>query len=240
MYKHKKILAIVPARGGSKGIPKKNIKMLCGKPLIFWSINAGKRSKYIDKLIVSTDSLEIAEVAKQFHAEVPFIRTAELASDTASSIDVIINALDFLAARNEKFDYVLLLEPTSPLRTVEDIDLAIERLLSNKIAKSIVSVAKTESSHPAFCVTIDKDGLAKPFLKKDIKHVRRQELDEVYYLDGTLYFSEVDFLREKKTFYHDKTLIYVVERYKYLEVDEEMDLVCIEALMNWKKEAYLK
>jgi len=236
MINNKKVLAVIPARGGSKGIPSKNIKVLHGKPLIAWSIDEGKKSKYIDKLIVSTDSEKIAEVAKKYGAEVPFMRPAELASDTATSISVMFHALDFLEEQNEKYDYVIMLEPTSPLRTVEDIDIALERLADNKSAKAIVGVAKLEAGHPEFNVTIKEGGFIKPFLGGDVVIVkRRQDLDDIYFFEGTVYISDVDTLRQKKTFYHELTLAHIVEKYKSFEIDEEMDLIIIEALMKYKE-----
>ncbi|MBN2458161.1 acylneuraminate cytidylyltransferase family protein [Candidatus Woesearchaeota archaeon] len=238
MYKNIRVLAVVPARGGSKGIPKKNIIELNGKPLIAWTIEAGKQTTYIDRMIVSTDSKEIAEVAKRFKADVPFIRPDYLSSDTASSVDVLLHAIDYLEEKGEIYDYIMLLEPTSPLRTTEDIEKSIEMLESNTDAESIVGVAKAESSHPLFSVTITDSGFIRPFSGEELKHIRRQDIKDVYFLEGTIYTSKIDALRKRKTFYHERTLPYIVERYKQFEVDEETDLVCIEALMRYKKDVY--
>jgi len=122
MYKGKKILALIPARGGSKGLPGKNIKPLLGKPLIAWTIEQAKASKYVDRVVVSTDDDEIAEVAIRYGAEVPFLRPKELARDDSPTIDAILHALDFFSDKGERFDLLALLEPTSPLRDSEDID----------------------------------------------------------------------------------------------------------------------
>lgn len=240
MYLNKKFLAIIPARGGSKGLPGKNIRLLNGKPLIAWSILAAKKSKYLDRVIVSTDSEEIATVAQQWGADVPFLRPAELATDTTSSIDVILHAIDTLAAggAGETFDYIVLLEPTSPLRTVTDIDAAIERLLSHHGAEAIVSVAKAEASHPQFHLRIGTSSFIEPFMGEEIKHLPRQKIADVYFPEGTIYISSIFALRAKHAFYHNRTLAYVVQRYQQLEIDEEMDLVCAEALMKHKKEQY--
>lgn len=238
MYHNKKFLAIIPARGGSKGLPGKNIRSLNGKPLIAWSIHAAQKSRYLDRTVISTDSDEIASVARQWGADVPFLRPAALATDTASSIDVILHVLDALAAQGETYDYVVLLEPTSPLRTAADIDAAIEQLLSNSSAEAIVSVAKAEASHPQFHVKIGAAGFLEPYLGGEIKHVPRQKIADAYFPEGTIYISSVSALRSKCAFYHDKTLPYVVQRYQQLEIDEEMDLVCAEALMKYKKEYY--
>lgn len=148
MYKDKKILAIIPARGGSKGLPGKNIKPLLGKPLIGWTIEQALTSKYIDEIFVSTDSREIADVAETFGVQVPDLRPEELANDTASSMDFILYTLHLLEKRGKNFSYIVLLEPTSPLRDVMDIDYAIEKLVTIEEAESIVGVCKTEAVHP--------------------------------------------------------------------------------------------
>jgi len=235
MYKNKKILAVIPARTGSKGLPKKNIQMLNGKPLIAWSIEQGHKSKYIDKLIVSTDGEEIAEVARTYGAEVPFMRPKELASDTAKSEDVLIHAINFFKEKGEKFDYIVLIEPTSPLRTVDDIDKPLEILIDHKEAKAIVSVAPLEAAHPEFTVTIQENGLIKPYLGSSrIKSKRRQDLDDVYFFEGTIYISHIPIFEEIKGFYHELTLAYVVDIFKSFEVDKKKDLVIIEALMKYE------
>ncbi len=238
MFKDKKILAVVPARAGSKGLPGKNIRSVAGKPLIAWTLEAAKQSPYIDKVIVSTDGFDIAEVAKTFGVDVPFMRPEHLASDTASSLDVLFHAIDFFAQRGETFDYIIMLEPTSPLRTVEDINLAIEKLASHPTAKAIVGVAATESAHPDFTVVTTETGLIKPFTDGSglgapgVAVKRRQDLAHVYFPEGTIYISDIPTLRERNTFYHDLTLAHPVDRYKQFEVDEEMDLVVISALLK--------
>lgn len=130
MYNGKKILALVPARAGSKGLPGKNVRLLLNKPLIAWSIEAGLRSKYVDRVIASTDGEDIASVAGEYGADVPFLRPAELALDSSPSIDFILHTLDWLQLHKDIYEYLVLLEPTSPLRDSEDVDLAIEALLN--------------------------------------------------------------------------------------------------------------
>lgn len=236
MYKYKKILALIPARGGSKGLPGKNIRLLAGKPLIAWSIEQAKGSKYLDKVVVSTDYENIAKIAEQFGAEVPFIRPAELAADDSSSIDVIFHAIDFLKNTGQQFDYIALLEPTSPLRESADIDNAIENLIDKNEAKAIVGVSKLESAHPEFNVLINNEnGFIKKYLdNSSIRVLRRQELPDVYFFEGTIYISDIDFLAQKRTFYHELTLPYVVPRWKSMEIDEICDLIMAEALLNAK------
>lgn len=237
MYKNKKILGLIPARGGSKGLPGKNIRLLLRKPLIAWTIEQALRSKYLDDIVLTTDDRRIAATGKKFGAEVPFMRPASLATDRAKSIDVIIHALNWLKEHGRNYDYIVLLEPTSPLRETIDIDRAIEQLLNNSVgAVSIVGVSQVEATHPAFDVKIDQRGLLKPYEQKKFSVKRRQDLDPLYYFEGTVYVSEVKVLYERLSFYHDKTLPYIVPRWKAPELDEVVDFYCIESIMkNLKK-----
>ena len=139
MYQNKKVLAIIPARGGSKGIPHKNIISLCGKPLIAYTIEAANQSTYIDTVIVSTDDVDIQRISEQYGALVPFLREAKIASDEATTISVVVDAVKRLEVNGEKFDVVILLQPTSPLRTAEEIDVAIDIFFQNNM-QGIVSV----------------------------------------------------------------------------------------------------
>lgn len=236
MINGKNIIAIIPARGGSKGLPGKNIKELCGKPLIAWSIESGLGSKYIDEVMVTTDSEEIAGVAREFGASVPFIRPAELASDTATSFDVIDHAISFYANNlHKKFDYIVLLEPTSPQRDEEDIDRAIEQLLSNSQASAIVGICKTESQNPAFLVRKTSDNIIVGYENQDMKILRRQDIGDVYFFEGSVYVSATDAYLSRKTFYHERTLGYEVPKWKSLEIDDLDDFVMVEALMKHKE-----
>jgi CMP-N,N'-diacetyllegionaminic acid synthase len=234
MINRKAILAIIPARSGSKGLPHKNVVDLCGKPLLGWPIQAAMKSKYVDKVIVSTDDEDIAKTARAEGAEVPFIRPAELASDTATSISVIEHAISFHKSHGQNYDYIILLEPTSPLTDSEDIDKAMELLDSSRtIADAIVGVSKLEQSHPLFTVVIDDQGLIKPFYKQDYATpIRRQDLSTHYFFDGSLYISDKSVLLERKSFYHDRTLPYIVPKWKAFEVDDLVDLICIKAIMH--------
>lgn len=234
MIANKTILAIIPARGGSKGLPGKNIIELCGKPLIVWSIEAGLGSKYVDEVMVTTDSVEIAEVAKRYGASVPFMRPAELATDTATTFDAIQHAIESYKERFQKtFDYVVLLEPTSPLRDSDDIDIALNKLDSNrKKADSIVGVSRVESAHPVFDVKINNDGLIEPYIGKTFNVLRRQDIEDLYFFEGSVYISDVEVLMKKGSFYHERTIPYIVPRWKSLEIDEMVDLITAEAIMN--------
>ena len=236
MYKGKNILGLVPARGDSKGLPRKNIKPLLGKPLIAWTIEQALTNKYLDRVVVSTDDKEIAEISKKYGAEVPFIRPKELARDDSTTIDVVLHTLNWFENAGEKYDYLALLEPTSPLREKNDIDKCIELLINNEAAKSIVSVSKLESAHPEFNIVIDKKS---GFIKKidgttEFKGLRRQDLQDIYFFDGTIYISEISTLKIKRTFYHKFTISYIVPRWKSLEIDELSDIICAEALLKSK------
>jgi CMP-N,N'-diacetyllegionaminic acid synthase len=234
MIKDKRILALIPARGGSKGLPGKNILPLLGKPLIAWTIENALLSKYLDKVLVSTDYQEIAEIARKFGAEAPFLRPAELATDQSPTIDTIFHALDFFENQGLHFDYLALLEPTSPLRKEGDIDKAIEILYENDaIADSVVSVGEVHMEHPAIIKKI-VNGLVKPFLEKSETVLRRQDLQEVYFPYGVIYLSKTDKLRELKTFYQERTLPYFIDRWQNYEVDDIFDLVCIEGILKYK------
>tara|TARA_Y100000591_G_C21839645_1_gene704800 strand:- start:1605 stop:2324 length:720 start_codon:yes stop_codon:yes gene_type:complete len=235
MIDGKTILGLIPARGGSKGLPQKNILPLLGTPLISWSIKSAESSKYIDKCIVSTDDNEIAQTAESYGGEVPFIRPEYLANDETSTIDVIIHAVNYFQEMSIVFDYLILLEPTSPLRETQDIDRAIEMLHEKREkADSIVGVSKVEATHPAFDVTIGEKGLIKPYLAKSFKVFRRQEIQDLYFFEGTVYISKTEVLINRKSFYHDRTLPYIVPRWKSIEIDEKMDLMIAETLLKNK------
>jgi N-acylneuraminate cytidylyltransferase/CMP-N,N'-diacetyllegionaminic acid synthase len=236
MINNKKIIAVIPARSGSKGLPNKNVRELGGKPLIFWTIQAAKQSKYLDEIVVSTDSDQIAKIAAEYGAHVPFIRPKELALDTTPTIDVIKHSLDFFREElNKDFDYTMLLEPTSPLRDVSDIDCALEDLEKNIDATSLVGVALTEVQNPAFLVKIDPSGYLRNLNNETIQPVRRQDIDAVYFLEGSVYVSETIQLEKFNSFYQNKTIGMVIPKWKSLEIDDLEDFIMVEALMRHKE-----
>lgn len=242
MYNGKRILAIVPARGGSKGLPGKNIKPLCGKPLIGWTIEQARQSSYIDDIFISTDSQQIADVAQSYLGEGSIIelRPAALAADATPSSAFIVYTINKLSAEGKNFDYFILLEPTSPLRDVSDIDKSIEQLINHPYAESLLSVVKAEDAHPAFMVTIAEDGVMKPYLHGAVGGTRRQDISDVFYFEGTVYISKCSTYLERQNFLHDKTLSYVVPKWKSFEVDDIVDFVVIEALMKEKLKGNIK
>lgn len=217
MINGKSILAIIPARGGSKGVPRKNIRELAGKPLIAWTIEEAQKSKYIDRVIVSTEDPEIIRVAQSWNCEVPFVRPKELALDETPTSKVIIHALNNLP----KHDYVLLLQPTSPLRTVEDIDGCIQYCEEHR-AVSCVSVTEPDKS-PYWMFVLDSMGRMKPLLAQECFMTRRQDLPTVYAINGAIYMARYDWFLQYETFLHEQTLGYVMPRERSLDIDTEFD-----------------
>lgn len=229
-----KVLALIPARAGSKGLPGKNIRPLHGKPLLAWPIAAAKASRYVDKVVVSTDSAEFADIALAHGAEIPTLRPPEFAADTSPSSAAVIHMLDHLAVQGEVFDYLLLLEPTSPLTEGSDIDAAMEALHTNRQdGDALVSVSELVTTHPAFAVKRDEHGRIEPYAAVDFTRLpRRQDIDALYALDGSMYISAVDRYRETLSFCHDRTLSHVMPAYKAHEVDSLIDFICIEAILS--------
>lgn len=234
MIHGKSVLALIPARGGSKGLPRKNLMPLSGMPLVGWPIRAARNSSYIDRVLVSTEDREIADRALELGAEVPFLRPAELANDTASSASVIEHAVAFLEAQGDSYDYLVLLEPTSPLTEAADVDRALELLGDRRgIADAIVGVSRVEAAHPLFDVVLNDEGLIEPYAAGSFSSVlRRQDLPELYFMEGSLYISDLAVFLKRKSFYHDRTLPFMVPKWKSLEVDDLVDFVCIEAIMR--------
>lgn len=232
MINNKKVLGIIPARGGSKGLKNKNVLNLNGYPLIYWPIKALKNSKYVDKFILSSDSKKITKIANKYKCPTPFLRPKSLAKDTSSTIDVVIHAIDYFKSKNLYFDYVILLEPTSPLTSSDDVNKAIEKLDKNKKAHSIVGISKNINQHPSFTVSLSNKKYLK-FLDKKFK--RRQEISDLYFLDGSLYISKVEALMKYKSFYHNKTLGFIMPKWKSFEIDDYIDFLIISTLMKNKK-----
>jgi len=224
----KKILAIIPARGGSKRVPKKNIKILAGKPLIAYSIEHAKLSKYINRTIVSTDDDEIAKIAKKFGAELPFLRPKELAGDYVKDFPVFEHALNWLS-ENESYkpDIVVQLRPTSPLREVEDVDGAIELLMRNPDTDSVRTVIEPASS-PYKMYKIDADGFLEKFIdlhgEEESNNLPDQKLPKVYRHIGTADVIWAKTIFDKKEMSGGKMLPYVVEKaYSGINTPEDWD-----------------
>ncbi len=229
----KKILGIILARGGSKGIKDKNIIKFGNKPLIKWTFDAAKKSKKISKLILSTDSKKIASLAKKNKIEVPFLRPKKLASDKSKSIDAIEHAINFFKKQGVFFDYIVLLEPTSPLRSTLDIDKSINQMIRNK-ADSLVSVCRVDEINPSFLFK-KKNKKLQPLEKKISNHLRRQDVEPIYFLEGTIYISKTLVLFEKRSFCHSNTIAFEVPKWKSLEIDDKTDLEIGKSILKQRK-----
>jgi len=220
------ILAIIPARGGSKGIPRKNIKPLMGKPLIGWSIDAAKQASCIDHIIVSTEDQEIASVARELGADVPFMRPADLAADDTPGIAPVLHAISQLP----DYEWVLLLQPTSPLRSAEDID-GVWQFCQERGAPSAVSVCEV-GKHPYWMYRCNAAQLLEPFIKGRPDVTRRQDLPPAYALNGALYLAKTDWLLEQQNFIGPETLGYIMPPERSVDLDAPQDWRWIEFLIE--------
>ena len=214
----KTVLAVIPARGGSKRLPNKNILDLAGKPLITWSIKAGIKSEYIDKVVVSSDSDDILNISQKNGADI-IKRPKDLASDKATSFDAIKHTIENI---NESFDYVILLQPTSPLRNDIHIDEALE-LFFKKKANAVISVCETDHS-PLWSNTLPKDGSMERFIDDKIKNLRSQDFPTYYRLNGAINICRTDKLLEEKTFFiKDNIYAFKMDRESSVDIDEKID-----------------
>jgi CMP-N-acetylneuraminic acid synthetase len=232
MINAKTVLAIIPARGGSEEIPGKNIKLLGGKPLVSWTIEAAKKSKFIDKVIVSTDSEEIANIAKGCGAEIPFMRPSELATDTALVVDVILHILHWFEENDKKYDYFILLQPTSPFRTAMHIDQALDQVFRTPEAQSLVSV-KIVNESPYSMKKINSKGFMGNFLS-DYKQYssRRQDKPKVFIVNGAIYICEWNVYLKDKSFYKRNCLPYIMDGKNSLDLDSLLDWKLAEMLLS--------
>jgi len=230
MYNDKNFLALIPARGGSKRLPGKNIRELCGEPLINWTIKSALNSKYIDEIIVSSDSDEILNIASSVDIKT-LNRPSHLAKDDSSTIDVVLHSLQNLP----KFDYVIVLQVTSPLRSSKNIDEAIE-LLDKKNADAVISVCAT--SHPPFWSnTLDDSQSMENFLPQNIINKRSQDFEKYYRINGAIYICDTNIAKEHQTLFPKKnTFAYIMSRELSIDIDEEIDfLFCENYLRNTKR-----
>lgn len=232
MYQNQRILALIPARGGSKGIKDKNIINLNGAPLISYSIKEALKSKYIDETIISTDSERIAEVAKSLGGRIPFMRPDELATDQAKTIDVVLHAIKELESRGEYYDVLVLLQPTQPLRTAIDIDDAIEYFFE-KNEKGLVSVSLVDD-HPILIRTLAKDGTLTSLLSEN-STCRRQDMQRYYKVNGCIYINQVRELT-KETSLNDNPIGYIMEPSHSVDIDESKDLYLAEYYLTHREE----
>lgn len=225
-------IAIITARSGSKGLPDKNIMPLCGKPMIAYSIEAALDSGLFSTVMVSTDSEGYAEISRSCGAEVPFLRGDELASDTASSWDVVLDVLDNYEKRGKRFDTFCLLQPTSPMRTSDDI-IEAYRIYNDNNAFSVVAV--TELEHPiAWCGTLKEGGSLDGFMERN-RGGRRQVQEKAYRPNGALYIVDVQDFRKDHFLYRKGAYAYIMPQERSVDIDTEFDYEFVEFLMRKKQ-----
>jgi N-acylneuraminate cytidylyltransferase len=212
----KKVLAVIPARGGSKGVPRKNIRKVAGKPLIAYTIEAALYSRYLDKIVVSSEDDEILSVAKEWGAEI-LVRPAELAQDDTPGTEPVLHAIDACPG----YDYAVLLQPTSPLRTTQDIDAVIDRCIALK-ALACVSVCEVQEN-PCWMFTLDNSMKMARLVPGQLP-TRRQDLQTVYLLNGAVYVAEIEWLVLGRSFISEQTVAYVMPVDRSLDIDTENDL----------------
>lgn len=227
MINDKTVFAVIPARGGSKELPKKNILPLAGKPLIVWTIDAANQSKYIDQCVISTDDEEIASISKENGGEVPFLRPKELALDETTTTAVLMQALNSL---KHKYDLILLLQPTSPLRSATDIDNSLEYFMDRN-APSLISV--TESSHPPeWSINLNNDHTFGHSAANLSSGKRRQDYKISYTINGAIYIAKTPFFISNKGFVSSSTIAYIMSKEKSIDIDNKLDFQLCEFLLK--------
>lgn len=218
MYKNKTILGLIPARGGSKGIPSKNIARLGNRPLIAWTIESARSSLLLDRFICSTDSPEIRDLAQKLGCEAPFLRPTTLAADDSRSVDVALHALDHL---DQSYDYILLLQPTTPFRQASEIDGIITQGVDEDADLTVsVSAAK---KHPSALYGLE-NGTLIPYLNADRECTRRQDMPPTYERNGSLFLAKREFLLAKRTYHSACTRAFLTAGYSFLDIDTPNDL----------------
>lgn len=231
MNKDKRVLGIVTARGGSKRLPEKNILPLAGKPMIAWTLEAAQQASSLAKVVVSTDSLGIAQVCEHYGVPVPWLRPAALATDTATTKSVIEHALEQEENQGKQYDAIMILQPTSPLRTAEDIDNAVA-LYRQKNAQGVTSVSPVEHP-PQWINTLPEDLSLKGFLSKDVVGKRSQTLPQYYRLNGAVTMMDAQAVRDKKDFWSlDGIYAYLMDPMRSVDIDSELDFLLAETILT--------
>lgn len=226
-----KIIAIIPARSGSKGLPDKNIKSVCGRPLMDYTIKAAIDSECFETVMVSTDSEKYAEIAKKCGADVPFMRSAITSGDEAGSWDVVREILNNYKKKGIIYDYVALLQPTSPLRSAMDIRMAI-KMLDEDSVNNVVSVTETE--HPIqWCFTLPADLEMVEYAKSPYNNMRRQDLKKHYQENGAIYLVNANkIINDDYNLYEDKCFAYIMPRERSIDIDTKLDLIVLKAIIE--------
>ena len=237
LYKEKNILGLINARGGSKGVPGKNKKPLCGKPLINYSIEVGLAADCFADFIVSTDDEDIVAIARKAGADVPFLRPAELASDTARQMDTIIHAVCFMEEKNNTvYDYICLLQPTCPLRSPEDVTGSVD-LIIRENCDSVITVTEVGGRHPrTLYKKNDTTQELKPFMQSDLSGVQRQDFEDIFWRTGAVYVMRRDVAVEGKSLYGASTYGYYVPEDRCFNIDNPFDWDLCEAYLSFKQD----
>lgn len=228
-----KVLAIIPARGGSKGVPDKNIRIVAGKPLIAYAIECAQESRLINRIVVSTDSPIIAQTASDYDAEV-LMRPSNLALDETPMPPVLLHVLQTLQENGENYNLIVLLQVTSPIRTGQDIDNVVEKFASTPDLDAVISVVPMNDVHPARMYTLDEGQWMNPYIESG-EEARRQDLPVVYYRNGCIYAIRSEILKDKKSLMVKNKKAYIMPAKWLANIDDERDLIIAEALIKmWK------
>ena len=225
-----RVLGLVPARGGSKGFPRKNLAELGGRTLLAWAAEAGRAAGCIDRLVVSSDDAEILAAGRDCGLETPFVRPAALAQDETPGVDPVLHALDALEAEGDRFGWVVLLQPTSPLRRGEDIAGCVARCLSAG-APACVSVVSVDKS-PFWMFRLAEEGALTPLLDPALRPTRRQDAAPLVSLNGAVYLAQVEWLRRTRSFLTEETVGFVMPASRSVDIDEPHDLRIAAALLG--------
>ena len=229
------ILAIIPARAGSKRLPKKNILKLAKKPLLAWTIEAASKVRQIDEIVVSTDDKKIAEISKNFGAKIPYLRPKALATDEAKTVDVVLDVVNYYNEKlNRKFDVVIVLQPTSPLRKAKDIKNALNFFLKKK-ANAVISVCETDHS-PKWANKLPKNLSMNSFLKSEVINTRSQDLEKYYRLNGAIYIIKTErLLVDENLFPKKKSFAFIMPPLRSIDIDTEIDFNLAEIIIKKRK-----
>ena len=226
-----RVLGLIGARGGSKGVHRKNLRSLGGTPLVGWAIDAGLAARTVDRVVVTTDDAEIVEVARAHGADVPFLRPAALATDTSLQIDAIVHAVRTLEEQGDAYDAVALLQPTVPLRSAADIDATVE-LLETSDADSAITVAEVDAYHPLTYYMKDEHDVLTPLLDSDPAGVLRQDFPRCYWRTGAVYATRCSVVLDERSLYGQRTVGHVMPLERSFNIDTEFDWDLVEAWLE--------
>ena len=232
-----KILGIIPARSGSKGIKNKNIKLLNNKPLIYWTIKTALESNLTD-VIVSTDSLKIKKISEKFGACVPFLRPINISRDNSKTIDVVKHAINFLKKKNSFYDAVMILQPTCPLRNIKDINKSINILKKRKDISSVISLQKIESFHPARMKFLKKNIIINPKFIKGKESESRQKLKKIYIRSGLIYLTRINTIFKKNSLQGNKSFGFITPLSRSINIDSINDFNIAKLIFKNKFKLY--